>query len=590
MKNFYFKKQLFFLAVSIFFTSFGYSQVQSYYNDVNLTLTGTALKDELATKIISTHTKFLSYDGAREALKIVDLEPGSSTHVLLLYGFSNNTCPSSTGDDNDHRLRDKNSFGGGSSCEWNREHTYAKSLGSPNLGTSGPGSDAHHLRASDVQRNSNRGSLKFVNGSGNSGSTGSGWYPGDEWKGDVARMMMYMYLRYGNQCYPSGVAIGNTNSIDSNMIDLLLDWNAQDPVSTYEDVRNTYLSNTSNTYGQGNRNPFIDNPNLATQIWGGTVAEDRWNTTPDTEDPTAPTFLVASNVTNTTVELNWVASTDNTAVVSYAIYVNGLAYSTSTTNSVTLSGLALNTLYNITVYALDAVGNTSVVSNTETITTTNIIDAEIPSTPTNLVSSETTQTETLLTWTPSTDNMGVSEYQIFSGVTQIGTTTSIPYTVTGLIANTTYTFTVKAVDAAGNISLESNSETLTTLEDIIITPSTGDSIVFQGYEGALNDTWTYTQSLALCNNNGDVWDIVSSLGSISAPKTGASFFGVQDLEGNCGTSAGGTISFDTVDISVYTDVNLSFAMNVDGFDVSNGDIITYEIFHDNVSQGVVTVT
>ena len=60
------------------------------------------------------------------------------------------------------------------------------------------------------------------------------------------------------------------------MINLLLEWNADDPVSPYEDYRNNYLGNANNTYGQGNRNPFIDNPYLATLIWGGQNAEDRW--------------------------------------------------------------------------------------------------------------------------------------------------------------------------------------------------------------------------------------------------------------------------------------------------------------------------
>jgi hypothetical protein len=62
------------------------------------------------------------------------------------------------------------------------------------------------------------------------------------------------------------------------MLNLLLQWNAEDPVSQYEDNRNTYLGNANNTYGQGNRNPFIDNPYLATVIWGGPVAQNRWPT------------------------------------------------------------------------------------------------------------------------------------------------------------------------------------------------------------------------------------------------------------------------------------------------------------------------
>jgi endonuclease I len=268
------KKQLLFLLLLSFTTLFAQ---QSYYNDVDLNLSGNALRDALATKIINTHTNYLSYSEARECLKIVDLEPGQNQNVLLIYGFSPNICPNGSADDNDHRRRNKNDFGGSANCEWNREHTFPKSLGDPNLGTSGPGADAHHLRAADVQRNSQRGSKKFAAGSGNSGVVnGSYWYPGDEWKGDIARMMMYMYLRYGSQCYPTLVGTGSTVATDSNMVQLFLQWNAEDPVSQYEINRNNYLENTSNQYGQGNRNPFIDDPYLATRIWGGPIAEDTW--------------------------------------------------------------------------------------------------------------------------------------------------------------------------------------------------------------------------------------------------------------------------------------------------------------------------
>ena len=269
------KKQLLFLLL-VSFTTLFFAQ-QSYYNDVDLTLSGNALRDELATKIINTHTNYLSYNEARECLKIVDLNPGQNQNVLLIYGFSPNICPSGSSDDNDHRRRNKNDFGGSANCEWNREHTFAKSLGNPNLGTSGPGADAHHLRAADVQRNSQRGSKKFTAGSGNSGVVnGNYWYPGDEWKGDIARMMMYMYLRYGSQCYPTLVGNGSTVSTDNHMVQLFLQWNAEDPVSQYEINRNNYLGNAANQYGQGNRNPFIDDPYLATRIWGGPVAEDTW--------------------------------------------------------------------------------------------------------------------------------------------------------------------------------------------------------------------------------------------------------------------------------------------------------------------------
>ena len=230
--------RLFITGLLLLVVNHTYAQIPTYYNDVDLTLTGTALKNALTTKITTTHTNFLSYTpGVWEALMVTDEDPSNASNVLLIYGYNDA--------DADHitdRSRDKTLNGGTAGTHWNREHTFPKSLGTPNLGTSGPGADAHHLRPSDVTMNSNRGSLKFIDGSGNAVVTGSGWYPGDEWKGDVARMIMYMYVRYGNRCLPSNVAIGTTNSIDSNMIDLLLEWNVEDPVSDFEKDRNTYVS------------------------------------------------------------------------------------------------------------------------------------------------------------------------------------------------------------------------------------------------------------------------------------------------------------------------------------------------------------
>jgi endonuclease I len=273
------KKITFLLLITL--VSIGFAQngapAQPYYNGFNWNLNGMALKIALETKTISKHTNFLTYTpDVWNASKITDLDPNNSNNVLLLYGWENGTDTDLT---NDHS-RDKN-LNGGNSGEWNREHVYAKSLGIPVLddGSASPsdaGEDAHHLRSCDVQRNNTRGNSKFAAGSGNSSLVTVGWYPGDEWKGDVARMIMYMYLRYGSQCLPTNVGVGLPVASDSNMIDLFLTWNSQDPVSQYEDNRNTYHGNTSNTYAQGNRNPFIDNPYLATVIWGGPIAQNRW--------------------------------------------------------------------------------------------------------------------------------------------------------------------------------------------------------------------------------------------------------------------------------------------------------------------------
>lgn len=252
-----------------------------YYDNISNwnSLSPSALKSALETKIAATHTNYLTYSEVWNATQVTDLDPNNSNNVLLIYGWENG----SDGDLTNDLYRDKNSICSGPvNCNtlWNREHVYAKSLGTPGLndgGASDAGEDAHHIRSSDTNRNNDRSSEKFAAGSGNSGDiTTTTWYPGDEWKGDVARMMMYMYLRYGSQCLPINVGNGNPMASDANMIDLFLQWNAEDPVSQYEDNRNTYHGNTSNTFAQGNRNPFIDNPYLATVIWGGPAAENRW--------------------------------------------------------------------------------------------------------------------------------------------------------------------------------------------------------------------------------------------------------------------------------------------------------------------------
>ncbi len=294
------KKNITILLLSLQFIAFSQNGAPSnpYYNGFNWNQTGSSLKNDLAAKITSTHTKLLTYSQAENALRNTDADPTDLQNVFLIYGYSGNICTYTNESDygtypnwNEHRKRNKSAdqpptpvttppTNPLTECVWNREHVYPVSLGTPTLDTGTPsaGTDAHHLRTSDVDRNYFRGSRKFGAGSGNSNFVGATWYPGDEWKGDVARMMMYMYLHYPTQCKPSNVGTGAVVANDTSMIQLFLQWNAEDPVSQYEDNRNTYLGNASNNYGQGNRNPFIDNPYLATLIWGGTAAQNRWPT------------------------------------------------------------------------------------------------------------------------------------------------------------------------------------------------------------------------------------------------------------------------------------------------------------------------
>ena len=340
--------------------AWSYSQAPAYYDDVNTSLTGQSLLNELADKITDTHTTFLSYTpGVWEALQDADVDPSNNSDVLLIYGF--NDSDSDLTNDRSRGVNDN----GGNNDDWNREHVFPRSLGNPNLGSTGPGSDAHHIRPADVSRNSSRSNRKFADSSGNSGATSNGyWYPGDEWKGDVARMIMFMYLRYDDRCLPSAVGVGNALSNDSNMIDLFLEWNVEDPVSSFEQQRNDAIANI-----QGNRNPFIDNPAFATNIWGGAQAEDLFGNDTPTGDNTA-TLLISEYVEgssfNKAIEItNTSSSSINLSSYSLKRQTNGAgSWSTALNLSGTLSS-----------------GNVFVVANSNASSTlTNIADATTSST------------------------------------------------------------------------------------------------------------------------------------------------------------------------------------------------------------------
>jgi hypothetical protein len=252
----------------------------------------------------------------RDDIKIMDLDPTdvSNSNVLLVYGYVDNLgCVSGI---NDRRIRDKDDFGG-SNCDYNREHVFARSNADPTMGSANNSSlgivaDPHNLRASDVQRNGNRGSKLFAAGNGNSGDVGSGnWYPGDEWIGDVARIMMYMYVRYGDRCLPDLNATGPKEG-STEMLQVLLEWNAIDPVSELENNRNNLLEST-----YGNRNPFIDNPYLAKVIWGGNLdPEDPWGTLSVEEQELDTTLSIYPNPAKDHVNI----SISNNAVTRIEIY------------------------------------------------------------------------------------------------------------------------------------------------------------------------------------------------------------------------------------------------------------------------------
>lgn len=181
----------------------------------------------------------------------------------------------------------------------------------------------------------------------------------------------------------------------------------------------------------------------------------------DTTAPSAPSSLAASGVTSSSVTLSWNASTDNVGVTGYKIYRGSTLAATvsGTTTSYTVTGLAASTGYSFTVKAVDAAGNESAASNSVSVTTTAppANDTTAPTAPGGLHVMSATASSIELMWNASTDNVGVTGYKIYRGTSLVTTVagTATSYTVTGLSPSTTYSFTVYAVDAAGNQSAAS---------------------------------------------------------------------------------------------------------------------------------------
>ncbi len=215
---------------------------------------GAALKAALHS-IISNQTK-LTYDQVWNALKDTDQDPANSNNVIEIYSG---------------RSISKSSNGGGVD-DWNREHVWAKSHG--DFGTvTGPGTDIHHLRPEDVSVNAARGNLDFDNGgtavSQCSGCTADSdsFAPRAAVRGDVARMIFYMAVRYSGD---DGFAdLELNNSVDNGTapyigkLSVLKAWAAADPPDAFEKRRNEVIYSTY----QHNRNPFIDHPEWITSIW-----------------------------------------------------------------------------------------------------------------------------------------------------------------------------------------------------------------------------------------------------------------------------------------------------------------------------------
>lgn len=240
-------------------TSLDGTSASSYYTssytfDALSEQNSSQLLQSLRTLMTSTHKKITSYDNCRDYANITDCE-NNDGRVVLLYTSYSATMSQYNG--------------------WNREHVWPQSLGGGN--TSGGGADLHHIRPSDAGVNSSRGNKKYGesgNGTAKYGSNPAvgvlgGTYnstyfePLDNVKGDVARICLYVYVRWGSAWGADSI----TEVFQS--VDVLLEWMELDPVDTWEMGRNEVVEEI-----QGNRNVFIDYPEYAWLLFGQDVPDN----------------------------------------------------------------------------------------------------------------------------------------------------------------------------------------------------------------------------------------------------------------------------------------------------------------------------
>src|SRR5437763_1345986 len=183
---------------------------------------------------------------------------------------------------------------------------------------------------------------------------------------------------------------------------------------------------------------------------------------PDTTPPTVPTGLTASAASSSQINLSWTASSDNVGVSGYRVYRNGTQIATTGATSFANTGLSPSTTYSYTVAAFDAAGNLSAQSSPASATTPAPPDTTPPSVPTGLRATAVSSSQINLSWTASSDNVGVSGYRVFRDGAQIATTSATSFPNPGLSPSTTYSYTVAAFDAAGNLSAQSSPASATT--------------------------------------------------------------------------------------------------------------------------------
>lgn len=342
-------KKLSFLLPLLFIFSFSvFAQIPAGYYNSAVGKTGAALKTQLSS-IISAGYVDKGYDYLYTIYKTSDNLPNGK--VWDMYSIKSNGTANYY---YDHGNDECGSYSGEGSC-YNREHTFCDSW----LGNASPQrSDAHHLIPTDGYVNNRRssyphgkvGNASWTSSNGSklgssdpsTGYSGTVFEPIDEFKGDFARMYFYVATRYeskiagwANNGSADEILAGNSYpGFKAWFYNLMLKWNALDPVSQKERNRNDAIQ----AY-QKNRNPFIDYPELAEYIWGNKMGTN-WTLNPTT-DPVLYSPSTGSSVDFGTV--NYQQSTSKTVFVQGSNLTGNLNISLSGANAAYFS-LSMNTV------------------------------------------------------------------------------------------------------------------------------------------------------------------------------------------------------------------------------------------------------
>lgn len=233
-------------------------------------------------------------------------------------------------------------------------------------------------------------------------------------------------------------------------------------------IDNVFVWKYSNQYLEDN--PSVKRGIQANPIHGEilTPMDADWNggVVPgpgDTEPPSVPNGLHATDSTDSSVSIAWEASQDNVGVSWYKVYLDGIAIGTTAGTEYSITSLEPGRRYSMSVSANDIEKNESPRSSSIFVTTLNP-DTEPPSIPTGISISNVTGNTMVLSWQASTDNVGVEKYSIYLNQEWISDEISTSYMVTGLQPNTDYELALRAHDEAGNSSPLSSSVLMRTAD------------------------------------------------------------------------------------------------------------------------------